>query len=64
MRVEVASTDSDLHPVMILAGGTGGHIFPGLAVAHALKARGEALAGEAVQLERRPDRLGRDADID
>jgi UDP-N-acetylglucosamine--N-acetylmuramyl-(pentapeptide) pyrophosphoryl-undecaprenol N-acetylglucosamine transferase len=35
-----AADASAAAPVMILAGGTGGHIFPGLAVAAALQARG------------------------
>ena len=34
-----ASTSAANAPVMIFAGGTGGHIFPGLAVAAALRAR-------------------------
>lgn len=39
-----ASSANAAAPVMILAGGTGGHIFPGLAVARALRARGVPVA--------------------
>ncbi|GAB2502368.1 undecaprenyldiphospho-muramoylpentapeptide beta-N-acetylglucosaminyltransferase [Lysobacter humi (ex Lee et al. 2017)] len=35
-----ATADASTGGVMILAGGTGGHIFPGLAVAHELRRRG------------------------
>src|SRR5690606_41525720 len=34
---------SAVGPIMIMAGGTGGHVFPGLAVADALRARGHGV---------------------
>ncbi len=63
MTHTIRFTKSEYKPIMLMAGGTGGHVFPALAIADALRAQGWAVCwlGTRRGLEAR---VVPDADID